>query len=139
METTVRWLPPMSFVAETGSGHAVVLDGAEEHGGRNLGPRPMEMLLVGLGGCSSFDVMLMLQKSRQTVTDCQAKVSAERASSDPKIFTKINIHFIVTGHAVDDKKVARAVKLSAEKYCSASIMLGASAEMTHSYEIQAAV
>jgi len=95
MEATVRWLSPMSFVAETGSGHAIVLDGAAEHGGRDLGARPMEMLLVGLGSCSSFDVMLMLQKGRQKVTDCQAFVTAERADTEPKVFTKINLHFVV--------------------------------------------
>jgi len=139
MEATVRWLSPMSFVAETGSGHAIVLDGATEHGGRDLGARPMEMLLVGLGSCSSFDVMLMLQKGRQKVTDCQAFVTAERADTEPKVFTKINLHFVVTGHAVDEKKVSRAIDLSAEKYCSASIMLGATAELTHSYEVQEAI
>ena len=138
MEATVRWLSPMSFVAETGSGHAIVVDGAEEHGGQDLGARPMEMLLVGLGSCSSFDVMLMLQKGRQKVTDCRALVSAERANTEPKVFTKINVHFVVTGHDVSESKVARAIELSAEKYCSASIMLGATAEMTHSYEVVAA-
>ncbi len=138
MEATVRWLSPMSFVAETGSGHAIVLDGATEHGGRNLGARPMEMLLVGLGSCSSFDVMLMLQKGRQKVTDCQALVTAERAETEPRVFTKINLHFVVTGHGVDEKKVSRAINLSAEKYCSASIMLGATAELSHSYEIKEA-
>lgn len=138
MEATVRWLAPMSFVAETGSGHAIVLDGAVEHGGRDLGARPMEMLLVGLGSCSSFDVMLMLQKGRQKVTDCQALVSAERATTEPKVFTKIKLHFVVTGHEVDEKKVSRAINLSAEKYCSASIMLGATAEITHSYEVKEA-
>jgi len=139
METTVRWLAPMGFVAETGSGHALVLDGAEEHGGRNLGPRPMEMLLVGLGSCSSFDVMLMLQKGRQKITDCQALVSAERAETDPKVFTKINVHFVVSGRQIDEKKVARAIELSAEKYCSASIMLGVTAEMTHTFEVKEAL
>lgn len=135
METTVRWLSPMGFVAETGSGHSVVLDGSEEFGGRNLGPRPMEMLLVGLGGCSSFDVMLMLNKSRQKITDCVAQISATRADTDPKVFTKIHVHFVVSGHEVDEKKVKRAIDLSAEKYCSASIMLGATAEITHDFEI----
>jgi len=138
METTVRWLAPMGFVAETGSGHALVLDGAEEFGGRNLGPRPMEMLLAGLGGCTNFDVMLMLKKSRQNITACDVKVTAERADSEPKVFTKIHVHFTVSGHEVDEKKVKRAIDLSAEKYCSASIMLGATAEITHDFEIKPA-
>ena len=138
MESTVRWLAPMEFVAETGSGHALVLDGAEEFGGRNLGPRPMEMLLVGLGGCTNFDVILMLKKSRQRITDCQVKVTAERAENEPKVFTKIHVHFIVSGHDIDENKVKRAIDLSAEKYCSASIMLGATAEITHDFEIQSA-
>ncbi len=135
METTVRWLSPMEFVAETGSGHALVLDGSEEFGGRNLGPRPMEMLLAGLGGCTNFDVMLMLKKSRQNITACDVKVTAERAESEPKVFTKIHVHFTVSGHDVDEKKVKRAIDLSSEKYCSASIMLGATAEITHDFEI----
>lgn len=135
METTVRWLSPMEFVAETGSGHALVLDGSEEFGGRNLGPRPMEMLLAGLGGCTNFDVMLMLKKSRQNITACDVKVTAERAETEPKVFTKIHVHFTVSGHDVDEKKVKRAIDLSAEKYCSASIMLGSTAEITHDFEI----
>lgn len=135
METTVRWLSPMEFVAETGSGHALVLDGSEEFGGRNLGPRPMEMLLAGLGGCTNFDVMLMLKKSRQNITACDVKVTAERAETEPKVFTRIHVHFTVSGHDVDEKKVKRAIDLSAEKYCSASIMLGATAEITHDFEI----
>ncbi len=139
METTVRWLSPMEFVAETGSGHALVLDGSEEFGGRNLGPRPMEMLLVGLGGCTNFDVILMLKKSRQKITDCEVKISATRAETEPKVFTNIHVHFIVSGHNVDEKKVKRAIDLSAEKYCSASIMLGATAEITHDYEIREAI
>lgn len=138
METTVRWLSPMEFVVETGSGHALILDGSEEFGGRNLGPRPMEMLLAGLGGCTNFDVILMLKKSRQKVTDCEVKVTATRAENEPKVFTKIHVHFIVSGHDIDEKKVKRAIDLSAEKYCSASIMLGATAEITHDYEIQPA-
>ncbi len=138
METTVRWLAPMEFIAETGSGHALVLDGAEEFGGRNLGPRPMEMLLAGLGGCTNFDVMLMLKKSRQNITACDVKVTAERADNEPKVFTKIHVHFTVSGHEVDEKKVKRAIDLSAEKYCSASIMLGATAKITHDFEIKPA-
>lgn len=138
MESTVRWLEPMEFVVETGSGHALVLDGAEEFGGRNLGPRPMEMLLAGLGGCTNFDVISMLKKSRQKITDCEVRVTATRAENEPKVFTKIHVHFVVSGHDIDDKKVKRAIDLSAEKYCSASIMLGATAEITHDYEIKPA-
>jgi len=135
MKTRVRWLKPMGFVAETGSGHSVVMDGSPDHGGRDLGPRPMEMLLVGLGGCSSFDVVSILQKSKQEVVDCDVLIDAERATEAPKIFTKINMHFVVTGKDIKQKQVDRAVKLSAEKYCSASIMLGQAAEITHSFEV----
>jgi len=138
MKARVRWLEPMGFVGETGSGHAVVMDGAPEFGGRDLGARPMEMLLLGMGGCTSFDVMLILQKARQKVTDCVAEITAERAETDPKVFTKIHVHFVITGHALSEKHVARAIQLSNEKYCSASIMLGATAEITHDYEIHEA-
>ncbi|HID82353.1 MAG TPA: OsmC family protein [Chromatiales bacterium] len=138
MKARVRWLEPMGFVGETGSGHAVVMDGAPEFGGRDLGARPMEMLLLGMGGCTSFDVMLILQKARQRVTDCVAEITAERAETDPKVFTKIHVHFVITGHALSEKHVARAIQLSNEKYCSASIMLGATAEITHDYEIHEA-
>lgn len=138
MKAQVRWLEPMSFVGETGSGHAVVMDGAEESGGRDLGPRPMEMLLLGLGGCTSFDVVLILKKSKQKITDCQAEITAERATSEPKVFTKIHVHFVVTGHNLSEKHVARAIELSSQKYCSASIMLGATAEVTHDFEIHPA-
>lgn len=138
MKVQVRWLEPMSFVGETGSGHAVVMDGAEEFGGRDLGPRPMEMLLLGLGGCTSFDVVLILKKSKQKVTDCRAEITAERAPSEPKVFTKIHVHFVVTGHNLSEKHIARAIELSSQKYCSASIMLGAMAEVTHDFEIHQA-
>ena len=139
MECVVKWTGPggMSFVAETGSGHAVVMDGAPDVGGRNVGPRPMEMVLLGLGGCTSFDVVHILRKGRQDVRDCIAEVEAERAESDPKVFTRIHVHFIVSGNQLDPKRVEQAIKLSAEKYCSASIMLGKTAEITHDFEIRA--
>ena len=138
MECTVRWVGAnagMSFIGESGSGHAVVMDGAPEAGGRNLGPRPMEMLLMGTGGCSAFDVVLILQKARQKVSDCQVQLQATRAETDPKVFTAIHFHFIVSGQGLSESVVERAVKLSHEKYCSASIMLGQVAQITHSVEI----
>lgn len=135
MKARVKWLDHMSFVGESGSGHSVVMDGAPEAGGRNLGVRPMEMLLLGLGGCSSFDVVMILQKSRQAISDCEVLLEAERASEDPKVFTRIHMHFIVKGHNLSVDKVERAVKLSAEKYCSASMMLGKTANITHDFEV----
>lgn len=126
------------FVGESGSGHAVVMDGAPDLGGRNLGPRPMEMLLLGTGGCSAYDVMSMLRKARQQVVDCRVDVEAERADAVPAVFTRIHLHFVVSGINLKESQVRRAVELSAEKYCSASIMLGAAGvEMTHDYEIVA--
>ena len=135
MQSRVKWLDHMTFVAESGSGHSVVMDGSPEHGGRNLGARPMEMLLMGLGGCSAFDVILMLQKSRQSVTDCEIELGAERADAIPAVFTAINMHFKVYGHDLSEKQVARAVSLSAEKYCSASAMLEKTADITVTHEI----
>ncbi len=136
MKATVKWTDGAMFVGESGSGHVVVMDGPEDLGGRNLAPRPMEMLLLGAGGCSVYDVLRMLKKSRQQVVDCRVEVDAERADAVPAVFTRINMHFIVTGVGLKDSQVKRAVELSAEKYCSASIMLGAAGvEMTHSYEI----
>ncbi len=135
MKARVKWLDNMSFVGESASGHSVVMDGPPEAGGRNLGVRPMEMLLLGLGGCSAFDVVLILQKSRQPILDCEVLVEAERADKDPKVFTRIHLHFIVTGKNLPREKVERAIKLSADKYCSASIMLGKTAEVTHDFEI----
>lgn len=135
MKARVKWLDNMSFVGESGSGHTVVMDGAPEYGGRNLGMRPMEMLLLGLGGCSSFDVVLILQKSKQQVLDCEVLIEAERADKDPKVFTRIHLHFVVSGRNLSAEKVERAVKLSAEKYCSASVMLGKTAEITHDFEV----
>jgi putative redox protein len=125
----------MSFVAETGSGHMVAMDGAPEAGGRNLAPRPMELLLAGAGGCTAFDVVLILQRGRQNVTGCEVNLRADRAEADPKVFTRIHFHFTVRGHQLKPESVDRAVKLSAEKYCSASIMLGKTAEITHDWEI----
>ncbi len=125
----------MAFIAETGSGHIVAMDGAPEGGGRNLAPRPMEMLLVGTGGCTAYDVVMILKKSRAEVKDCSVTLKAERASEDPKIFTKIHFHFTVTGRNLNPATVERAVTLSHDKYCSASIMLAKTAELTHSVEI----
>jgi putative redox protein len=125
----------MTFVAETGSNHIVAMDGAPEGGGRNLAPRPMEMVLVGTGGCSAYDVVVILKKSGQDVTGCEVKVTAERAETDPKVFTRIHMHFIVTGRALKRNLVEYAIRLSHEKYCSASIMLGKTAEMTKDFEI----
>jgi putative redox protein len=135
MECTVRWQDGMSFVAETGSGHLVCMDGAPEAGGRNLAPRPMELLLAGTGGCTAFDVVLILKRGRHEVTGCELKLQADRAETDPKVFTRINMHFVVSGRSLKPDAVARAVNLSAEKYCSASIMLGKTAEITHSFEV----
>jgi putative redox protein len=137
MEATVRWtgLSGMSFLAETGSGHAVLMDGAPDGGGRNLAPRPMEMVLLGTGGCSAYDVVLILRKSKQDIRACEVKLTAERAEVEPKVFTKINFHFIVRGRNLKVAQVERAIKLSHEKYCSASIMLEKTAQMTHSFEI----
>lgn len=136
MKTTVRWADNAMFVGESGSGHCVVMDGPEEHGGRNVGIRPMEMILIGMGGCASFDVVSILKKSRQQVSGCEAQLSAERAETVPAIFTAINIHFAISGENLKEKQVKRAVELSAEKYCSASIMLAnGGVEISHSYEI----
>lgn len=135
MECTVRWHEGMSFIAQTGSGHLVAMDGAPEAGGHNWAPRPMEMVLAGTGGCTAFDVVMILQRSRQDVRDCAVKLSAERADADPKVFTRIHFHFTVTGRGLKPESVERAIKLSAEKYCSASIMLGKTAAMTHDFEI----
>lgn len=136
MKTTVKWLDNAMFVGESGSGHSVVMDGPESAGGRNMGIRPMEMLLLGMGGCSTFDVMSILKKSRQKVSDCRVEIDAERADAVPAVFTAIHLKFFVSGEQLKEKQVARAVELSAEKYCSASIMLEkAGVNITHSYEI----
>ncbi len=137
MQATVKWVDGAQFIGESGSGHSVVMDGPPDHGGRNQGVRPMEMLLLGLGGCSSFDVMSILTKSRQQVTDCHVELQAERAEGVPSPFTKIHLHFVVTGKELKEAQVKRAVELSATKYCSASIMLeAAGVEITHAYEIR---
>lgn len=138
MHVSVKWIDGVSFVGESQSGHAVVLDGAPENGGRNIGMRPMEMLLIGMGGCTSFDVVAILKKARQPIVHCVAEIDATRADEIPKVFTKIHIHFVVTGDQLNPVQVERAIKLSAEKYCSASIMLGKSVEITHDYEIKPA-
>jgi putative redox protein len=135
MKARVKWVEQATFLGESGSGHAVVMDGPPDHGGRNLGVRPMEMLLLGLGGCTAFDVVMILNKARQPVEDCVVEIAAERASEEPKVFTAIHVHFVVSGRGLQEKHVQRAVQLSAEKYCSASIMLGKTASITHDYEI----
>ncbi|MBL8474044.1 MAG: OsmC family protein [Rhodocyclaceae bacterium] len=135
MECTVRWHEGMSFIAETGSGHFIAMDGPPDAGGRNLAPRPMETVLAGTGGCTAFDVVMILQRGRQQISGCSVKLTAERAETDPKVFTRIHFHFIVEGRQLKPEAVDRAVKLSAEKYCSASIMLGKTAEITHDWEI----
>ncbi len=139
MRARVKWVENVCFVGESDSGHALVLDGAPEAGGRNLGMRPMELLLIGMGGCTAFDVVTILRKARQQVTDCVAEISAERADSVPRVFTRIHVHFVVAGHDLNPAQVDRAIRLSAEKYCSASLMLGKTAEITHDFEIVAAV
>lgn len=139
MKASVRWVDDAMFLAESGSGHAVLIDGPAEEGGRNVGVRPMEMLLMGVGGCSAFDVMMILRKARQEVTDCIAQLEAERADAVPAVFTKIHIHFVVKGKNLKESQVKRAIELSAEKYCSASIMLGkGGVQITYDYEIQPA-
>jgi putative redox protein len=135
MKARVKWVEAMTFVGESGSGHSVVMDGPPGSGGRDLGIRPMEMLLLGMGGCTAFDVVMILRKARQQIVDCVVDIDAVRADTDPKVFTGIHVHFVVTGHGLSNRQVARAVELSAEKYCSASIMLGKTATITHDYEI----
>ncbi|PCJ16028.1 MAG: osmotically inducible protein C [Gammaproteobacteria bacterium] len=136
MKARIKWVQDAMFLGESGSGHSIVMDGPEDHGGRNMGPRPMETLLMGMGGCATFDVVHILRKSRQQVMDCVAEIDAERSDEVPAVFTKIHFHFKVTGKNLGDAKVKRAVELSAEKYCSASIMLAkAGVDITHGYEV----
>ncbi|HYO27912.1 MAG TPA: OsmC family protein [Azonexus sp.] len=138
MECTIRWTGSdagMSFVAESGSGHAIVMDGAADAGGRNLGPRPMEMVLAGTGGCTAFDIVLILKRGRHAISGCEVRLTAERAEADPKVFTHIHFHYRVKGRQLKPEAVARAIELSKEKYCSASIMIGKTAEITHDFEI----
>lgn len=135
MKARVKWIEDSSFVAQSGSGHSVVLDGPPEAGGKNLGVRPMEMVLMGLGGCTAFDVVEILKKRRETIAGCSVEISAERADTVPKVFTRIHLHYIVSGSDVKEESIRRAVELSAEKYCSVSMMLNKSAVITHDYEI----
>lgn len=135
MKARVKWLDHMSFVGESESGHSVVMDGSPDFGGRNLGIRPMEMLLVGMGGCTAFDVVSILKRGRQAIENCEALIEAERAEDHPKVFTRIHVHFVVSGRGLSEQRVAKAIELSAHKYCSASLMLGATAQITHDYEI----
>ena len=136
MDVRIKWLDHMSFVGESSSGHSVVMDGSVEHGGRNLGARPMEMILLGLGGCTSFDIVSILQKSRVDIEDCIVEINAQRADEVPAVFTKIHVHYIVKGAGLQDKHVKRAVELTSEKYCSVSMMLKQSVELSYDYEIQ---
>lgn len=136
MECTVQWMgDSMSFLAETGSKHAIVMDAAPDAGGRNMAPRPMEMLLAGAGGCTAFDVVSILKKGRQAITGCEVSLQADRAETDPKVFTRIHFHFRVKGKQLNADAVARAIELSKDKYCSASIILGKTAQITHDFEI----
>ena len=137
MECTIDWVAAkgMAFVAETGSGHILTMDGAPDGGGRNLAPRPMETVLAGTGGCAAYDVVLILKRGRHDVRGCSVKLSAERAPADPKVFTRIHMHFVVSGHQLNAEAVERAIALSHEKYCSASVMLGKTAEITTGYEV----
>lgn len=135
METHLKWAGGAAFIGLSSGGHTVVMDGPPEGGGRNLGPRPMEMLLLSMAACSTYDVVSILQKSRENISDCDVKITAKRAEDHPKIFTDIHLHFVVTGKGIKEKNVNRAIDLSATKYCSASIMLGAMAKITHDFEI----
>ncbi len=135
MKAKIQWIGDVGFEGSADSGHKVTMDGPPDHGGKNRGCRPMELVLIGMGGCTSFDVVHILKKGRQDITDCVAHIEAERAETDPKVFTKIHIHFVVTGRKLDPKRVDNAITLSAEKYCSASIMLGKTARITHDFEI----
>jgi len=135
VKARVKWLDHMSFVGESGSGHSVVMDGSPDHGGRNLGIRPMEMVLIGMGGCTAYDVALMLQKSRQNVFSIEVTLDSDRADDIPKVFTHIRVHFVIAGRGLSEKQVARAVSLSAEKYCSASRMIEKTAEISYTHEV----
>ena len=135
MKARIKWVEQVTFLGESGSGHSLVMDGAPENGGRNIGMRPMELLLLGMGGCTSFDVIHILKKARQPVSGCTVEISAKRAEKIPKVFTHIHIHFIISGSGLKEAQVTRAVELSAQKYCSASLMLGKTAEISHDYEI----
>ncbi len=136
MQARVKWVDHVTFLGESGSGHSIVMDGAPEVGGRDLAARPMEMLLLGMGGCTSFDIVAMLKKGRQEILDLEVELTSERSEEIPKVFTRIHVHYIIRGRNIKESQVKRAIALSAEKYCSASIMLGKTAEITHDYEIQ---
>ena len=139
MQARIKWAENAAFIGETGSGHALVIDGPQDIGGRNLGPRPMEMMLLSVGSCSAVDVVHILKKARQDVTDCVVDVKGTRAETDPKVFTAIHLHFVITGRALAENHVKRAVELSADKYCSASIMIAkGGCKVTHDYEMVAA-
>jgi putative redox protein len=138
MKASVRLIDELTFEGTSGSGHRLTIDSSPDVGGKDRGPRPMEMLLLGLASCSAIDVVLILRKGRQTITDCQVDVSADRAEDHPRVFTRIHMHFVISGHGVDGGRVERAIKLSADKYCSASAMLGAVAEISHDFEIREA-
>ncbi len=135
MQARVKWVENRSFLGQSGTGHAVLMDTDPEYGGTNLGPRPMEMLLLGAGGCTSYDVVSILQKAHADLTDCVVEIKAERAETEPKVYTQIHLHFIVTGRGLKAELVERAINLSAQKYCSATIMLGKTAQVTHDFEI----
>lgn len=135
MKVRIKWVEQAAFLGETESSHSVLMDGPADGGGRNLGPRPMETVLLGTGGCTAYDVVHILRKARQPISDCVIQIDADRAAEDPKVFTRIHLHFIITGKGVSAKHVERAIALSAEKYCSASIMLGKTANITHDFEI----
>jgi len=139
MKARIKWLEDMTLIGESESGHAVVMDGPPELGGHNLGLRPMEMMLLGMGGCTAIDILNILKKGRQAVVDCVVELDAERAPTDPKVFTRIRVHYIVSGRGLNERQVERAVQLSAEKYCSASIMLEKTAAITHTFELREAV
>jgi putative redox protein len=136
MKARVKWVEGAAFLGESGSGHGVLMDGAADHGGRNLGPRPMEMLLLGLGGCTAFDVVLILKRGREKVDDCVVEIEAERAETDPKVFTEIRLKYLVKGRNLDRAKVERAVQLSADKYCSASAIVAKTARLSHTIEVE---
>jgi len=135
MKVRIKWIENVAFVGETESSHAIIMDGAPEGGGRNIGPRPMETMLAGTGGCTAYDVVSILRKARQDITDCVVDIEADRAAQDPKVFTRIHLHFTIKGRNVKKEHVERAIHLSAEKYCSATIMLGKTAQISHDYEI----
>jgi putative redox protein len=135
VKARIKWIEEASFLGQSESGHAILMDGPPEAGGRNLGPRPMETVLMGTGACTAFDVVHILKKARQSVTDCVVEIDAERAAQDPKVFTRIHFHFVVKGKGLKPEQVERAIRLSAEKYCSASLMLGKTASITHDFEV----